>query len=566
MRNKLNHNRRVLSSLAAQAEPLESRRLLAGIEAGVLVAHGTSGGDTISLRRSGADDVIVTTNGVNQAFDMDNFTGVRLEGLGGDDTFNLIDPLVSPVVRNITVLGGAGNDTISYAARTTALNFRIEPDNPDGSRMISGAQVDRFDEIETVIGGSGADRFSYGNFEVPPSSGDENSYSFRLEGRGGDDEFSDGLPEGHHFASVILMGGEGADTFHNDEHGSESFYGEAGDDRITQSNEAYRGANLDGGAGIDTVSFIGPTVREVFDLRIYTSVENAEIDVAGTVIGTDGPNRIDSSFSISPVTLQGLGGDDTLIGGYQDDLLEGGEGDDSLLGNGGSDPVNDDDTLDGGAGTDFGDGGPGNNTLISIENTPGDAASIAIVNGVLTATGTANADTITIERVLTDDVIVTVGSLSKTFDMDDFNTVRLFGSGGDDQITIGNGINNVVVHGDAGNDRLTDGNGNNFLYGDGGDDTLVSGLGNDFLLGGTGRDTADFTARTANLVIDQNDAANADGQAGENDHVSSDIERVLGGSGNDRFIGNAGNNTYFGGGGNDSMDGGGGDDALFGEG
>src|SRR5688572_5093255 len=89
---------------SARAEPLESRRLLAGIESGILVARGTEAADTISTRRTGADDVIVTTNGVSQTFDMDNFTGVRLEGLGGDDTFNLVDPLTSPVVRNTTVL------------------------------------------------------------------------------------------------------------------------------------------------------------------------------------------------------------------------------------------------------------------------------------------------------------------------------------------------------------------------------------------------------------------------------------------------------------------------------
>src|SRR5687768_6147467 len=141
---------------SAHAESLEPRRLLAGIESGILVARGTEGADTISTRRTGTDDVIVTTNGVSQTFDMDNFTGVRLEGLGGNDTFNLIDPLVSPQVENTTVLGGAGDDTISYATRTASLRVSIDP---AGSQMTSGAQVDSFDDVETVIGGSGADSF-----------------------------------------------------------------------------------------------------------------------------------------------------------------------------------------------------------------------------------------------------------------------------------------------------------------------------------------------------------------------------------------------------------------------
>ena len=103
---------------AAVAETLEPRRLLAAIESGILVARGTEAADTFALRRTGGDDVIVTTNGVNQTFDMDNFTGVRFEGLGGNDTFHMVDALVSsdgsPArVRDTTVLGGGGNDTIA---------------------------------------------------------------------------------------------------------------------------------------------------------------------------------------------------------------------------------------------------------------------------------------------------------------------------------------------------------------------------------------------------------------------------------------------------------------------
>ena len=70
--------------LAIRVEPLETRRLLAGIEAGVLVACGTGGNDTIAVRRTGGDDVIVTTTGVNQTFDMDDFAGVRLEACASE--------------------------------------------------------------------------------------------------------------------------------------------------------------------------------------------------------------------------------------------------------------------------------------------------------------------------------------------------------------------------------------------------------------------------------------------------------------------------------------------------
>ena len=165
MRGTVQRNRRRFERLAqaAIAEPLEARRLLAGIESGILVARGTTGADTISLRRTGTDDVIVTTNGVNQTFDMDNFTGVRLEGLGGDDTFHMVDALVSsdgsPArVRDTTVRGGGGNDTISYAARTDTITFQIDTTASIASRGGTRLDAVEFAPGDTVLGGPGNDR------------------------------------------------------------------------------------------------------------------------------------------------------------------------------------------------------------------------------------------------------------------------------------------------------------------------------------------------------------------------------------------------------------------------
>jgi RTX calcium-binding nonapeptide repeat (4 copies) len=59
-----------------------------------------------------------------------------------------------------------------------------------------------------------------------------------------------------------------------------------------------------------------------------------------------------------PNTLQGLAGNDTLIGGMLNDLLDGGEGHDTLIGNHGAD------TLHGGPGNDLLNGGAGNDTYL----------------------------------------------------------------------------------------------------------------------------------------------------------------------------------------------------------
>src|SRR5688572_10040970 len=191
MREKMHGTKRGLHRMmaAAVAETLEPRRLLAGIESGILVARGTEAADTISTRRTGADDVIVTTNGVSQTFDMDEFTGVRLEGLGGADRLSVVDPLTTPVNRPVTldggggndtmvtstgsetILGGDGQDTVDYSARTERLEFVFRPDQISmpfpAYRMEAGGfnspETDALGfDLEVYVGGSNVDRYEFG--------------------------------------------------------------------------------------------------------------------------------------------------------------------------------------------------------------------------------------------------------------------------------------------------------------------------------------------------------------------------------------------------------------------
>ncbi|WP_304441806.1 calcium-binding protein, partial [Limnohabitans sp. JirII-31] len=72
--------------------------------------------------------------------------------------------------------------------------------------------------------------------------------------------------------------------------------------------------------------------------------------------GTEGADYM-VGFTNYASRINGLGGNDTLIGGNQDDVLDGGEGDDSLSGGYGND------TLMGGAGNDTLNAADGNDTL-----------------------------------------------------------------------------------------------------------------------------------------------------------------------------------------------------------
>jgi Ca2+-binding RTX toxin-like protein len=477
--------------MTAHAEPLEPRRLLAGIEAGILVARGTENGDAISLRRSGIDDVIVTTNGVNQTFDMDDFTGVRLEGLGGNDTFNLIDPLTSPVVRNTTVFGGDGEDTVGYAARSAPLDFTGFND-PDSAmpvayvKMASGEQVDRIAlDVEAYRGGSGADRFLIG---LPNTSDLTGKLHLTFDGGDGDD-----LLFAVQFISTTLFGGAGNDNFSVEESsGRTDIFGGDGDDSFGFDGEATAG--IDAGNGVDTLQ-LGVSTRHfgTFDMRNYPGLENVD-DVqffVQTVIGNDLDNRITlkRDGDATGTTVLGLGGNDTLVGANGSDSLVGGYGDDSIVG---------------GDGFDTADGGPGNNVIVHAELTPA-APNIRISNGILMADGSWGQDLITIERTGIDDVIVRVNAASRTFDMDDFNAVLLSGNRGYDDLRV---LDPIIAGSRAPSVTLRGGDGNDTFTGShGGDERLDGGAGNDrfFARGDSGVDTIFGGNGTDTATVDNTD-------------------------------------------------------------
>src|SRR5206468_11202403 len=96
------------------------------------------------------------------------------------------------------------------------------------------------------------------------------------------------------------------------------------------------------------------------------------------------------------------------------------------------------------------------------------------------------------------------------------------------------------------------GKGNDTPTGPDGMDTLNGGLGNDILKGGNNRDTVTYAGRSSGLVLSIDNAAN-DGQTGEFDNISTDIEIVIGGNANDRITGSDATNALYGGPGNDVL-------------
>ena len=93
------------------------------------------------------------------------------------------------------------------------------------------------------------------------------------------------------------------------------------------------------------------------------------------------------------------------------------------------------------------------------------------------------------------------------------------------------------LEGGTGNDILAPGLGVNLVFGQDGDDSLIpSGTqqgtttGADIFSGGAGSDLASYAERTVPVTVSP---STADGQAGENDSIQNDVERLVGGSAGD---------------------------------
>jgi Ca2+-binding RTX toxin-like protein len=261
--------------------------------------------------------------------------------------------------------------------------------------------------------------------------------------------------------------------------------------------------------------------------------------------------KIDESGAVftttTPTTLNGQGGDDTLIGGRGDETLRGGRGADVVDGNGGADVATlgkgaDRFTWDPGDGSDKVDGQKGADVLVF------NGAPIA-ENMQLTANGrrarftrdiaSITMDLGTIEQI---DVAALGGTDTLTVDDQSRTAVRTL----DADLGADGRADRVVVNGTERRDAIT-------AAGSAGSAT-VTGLRARVNI--TGAEPADDSLTIDGLGDD--DTIAADGLAATAIALTSD-----GGAGNDTLAGSQGVDRQIGGDGNDTVDGNRGDDVAF---
>jgi Ca2+-binding RTX toxin-like protein len=278
--------------------------------------------------------------------------------------------------------------------------------------------------------------------------------------------------------------------------------------------------------------------------------------------------------------IDGGAGNDTLHGDDGADDIQGGSGDDQFFGDAGEDFLRDDsgaDAFNGGAGRDLldarddqtneswtqdgvaNDGAPaeGDNWGTDVEDlelADGDNTVVAgpgdnrldLGVGSDVVDGGAGADQIDTSG---GDDIVQGGDGPDVINSSDGNDVIDGGAGGDELFA---GDGNDVVRGGADADLLSGGADADALDGGTGTDFLYGGDGPDTIGGGADADTVDFTSEVRSVFVSIDGVAN-DGFAGEGDNVLTDVENIIGGSGDDVLGGSTAVNSIDGGPGNDSI-------------
>lgn len=353
------------------------------------------------------------------------------------------------------------------AHHNNPIDVNIWHDEGSGEVVVDSASVDslgaldsyRFskssvDSISVQLSDS-ADRLNIRGLELPVYA----------DGRGGNDTLVGSMGDD------CLLGGDGNDLLLGGG-GRDTLQGQSGNDRV----KGQGGVDwLDGGEGIDTLdggagdSFLADQIDGEVRLTIdgYETERGDRAFTGGrfqrtTLTGGAGDDTLNGSgYSTANLILNGLEGNDVLVGGSQGDFLDGGDGNDTLLGGAAGDRLvggngNDRlrgqgsfDTLGGGQGDDYLDGGPGGTVLreevdgnISVTGSAGEAAITGIGNDRLIGDYRA--------------AILVGGDSPNRLDVSGFDrrTTLISGAGNDELVTGPAG--SLVIPG-AGDDRIISG-------------------------------------------------------------------------------------------------------------
>jgi Ca2+-binding RTX toxin-like protein len=466
--------------------------------------------------------------------ELDNFlaasatsSGIRLDGMGGNDTFNGSDgsaqdtldggegdDLIFSLSGDDILIGGPGNDTLhgeegndTYFVGPGDIATESLSDGNDHDTVFSPVSWTLFADIEDLIFANDGTVTSLTDL-AGIGNGSDNLLDARavtratLEGRAGNDSLLGGA------SADFLLGGTGNDSLTGGA-GGDSFQfleapGAANADLIADfvSGQDQIGLDAAAHANIGTGPFVAGDARffagagatsgqDASDRVVYnTSTGHLFYDADGngagasqliaTLEGAPGLAATDIVVvgAATPAPIRGTAGNDSLTGTAGDDSIEGLAGNDTLTGLAGNDTMlgaegNDVFRMSSGTATTYGtdaiDGGSGFD-VVDFSGVAQSAvtANIAAATATMSGGGTGGAGSASVASI---------------------------------EGVIGGDFNDRLIGGGAAN-RLEGGAGNDTLDGSSGNDTLRGGTGTDSLRGGSGIDQFIFAESAG--------AANAD--------------------------------------------------------
>ncbi len=357
-----------------------------------------------------------------------------------------------------------------------------------------------------------------------------------------------------------IIGGAGTDTVFMQF--DESSYA------VSKTDTAIVLTNKTDSTSVTTIDRTTENGVEFISFNNASPIALADLLAGAATTGNDNLFQRASLLGTGGLTIDGLAGNDTIIGTDTADSLAGGEGKDSLTGLGGNDVLNGglgDDTLDGGTGIDLyivdsaldiikgEDVEDINNTILGL-NLANNAVQVNGATSYVLATGQRvgylTAGQIDVSVFGTDTFNFSNISLTNTnvvnIKGNDFAQLidgnaaanKLEGLGGDD-----------LIHASAGNDTLDGGAGNDYLGGGRDNDSIFGGVGNDTLSGGLGNDTLDGGEGDDELGGGSGNDSLAGG-AGDDKFIADLSEfnsatSTMDSGGKDTIIGGAGNDTVY---------------------
>lgn len=542
------------------------------------ILYGTSGNDTIT--GNGGDDLYYADLGddiingyssqthtlsfenISSAITVDlNITSAQNTGGAGYDKITGIRGIIGtsgndiiiggPVGNNNANIfeggdgddyidGGAGNDTVSYAHASAGVVVNLSLTTAQDTL---GAGIDTLVSMEYFLGSAYDDVvYATGTNRIEMGSGDDliyaSSASVSMYGDDGNDTVSfQNLALGVSYTAIAdrsienIIGTNYNDTFKG-YNADNNIYAGDGDDVVHGSLGVDY---LDGGDGIDTISYLDSTSGVTVNLLQGQATIGSSINtlvsferVVGskyndTLVG-DGQSSYSQygganiALNLSLTSAQDLGvvgtdtisgfvgiisgsGGDTLRGNAQNNILSAGGGNDTVYGDLG------DDVLDGGIGTD---------TLSYL----GHSSGVAVDLSIATSQNTIGAGYDTISGF-----------------------ENLTGTAYDD-----------ILKGNSSANEIKGGNGNDIIY---------AGSGLDKLYGESGNDTIDFSEVSAAVTVNLNTTTQQN-TGGAGSITLQTFENIVGSGYDDNLTGTGASNVMRGGAGNDTISGGNGNDILYG--